>query len=294
MSDPLDALEEEYGDLLVDDPEIDQADEDIDDDDADDAELEDESNPPGFIDNLDDWVAAGKDPDLFKGKTAYKQEYDRIQENKQMKSEIRQMNDTLRSTVNAIAERENKAEARHRLELEAVLEKAKEDDDAAAAIDALEQLNDIKPPQAAAPRTHPVIESFIGNNPVLGTPEIHDEFGRIYNGKLKADGVGKGDQLSDAAIRGYARGAMASVKALYPDRFSSPKNGRQTTARPKSKPAQKVDISSQIKNMRHENLAPQNRGAAGEIYDDLKSKSKKPGDKADLAAQQFAKKMLEE
>lgn len=293
MSDPLDALEEEYGDLLVDDPEPkDKVDEVIDDDDP--KVLEDESNPPGFIDNLDDWIAAGKDPDLFKGKKAYEQEYDRIQENKQMKSEIRQMNDTLRSTVDAIAERENKATARHKLELESALAKAKEDDDTEAAIDALEQLNDIKPPQPAAPRTHPVIESFIENNPVLETQEIHQEFSRIYNGKLRADGVGKSDQLSDAAIRGYARGAMASVKALYPERFSSPKNGRQTTVRPKSKPAQKVDIGSQIKNMRHENLAPQNRGAAGDIYDDLKSKSKKPGDKADLAAQQFAKKMLEE
>ncbi len=253
-------------------------------------------NPPGYIDSYDDWIAAGKDPSLFKGKKAYEAEYNRIQEVKSLKDDMRQMNQTLKSTVDAIAERENRVDARHKVELEAALSQAKEDGDTDAAIDALDQLNDInaRPAPAPAQQVHPVIGTFISNNPVLEASEMHDEFGRIYNGKLKADGVGKNDPLSDAAIKGYANDAMRSIKTLYPDRFSSPKNVRKTTVRPKGKPAATVDLGQKIKGVRHENLSPQNRGAANDIYEMIKAKSKKPGDKADLAAEQYAKNILGE
>lgn len=295
--DPLAALEAEYADVIdpegVDPDGVDPGNTELDGPDGDAGSGEGDGaegeNPPGFIDNIDDWTAAGKDPDLFKGKKAYEAEYNRIQEVKSLKDDMRQMNQTLKSAVEAMAERDSRVDARHKAELEAALSQAKEDGDTDAAIDALDQLNDIKtrPAPAPAQQVHPVINTFISNNPVLGSEEMHSEFGRIYNGKLKADGVGKNDQLSDAAIKGYAKDAMDRVKSLYPDRFSSPKNVRKTTARPKGKSAATVDVGQKIKGVRHENLAPQNRGAANDIYEMIKAKDPK-------AAEQFAKRILEE
>ena len=37
-------------------------------------------SPPGYIDNIEDWEAAGKDPKLFKSPELYSAEYERIQE----------------------------------------------------------------------------------------------------------------------------------------------------------------------------------------------------------------------
>jgi hypothetical protein len=74
MNEALDALEEEHGVDL--DQEIDNAPEFVDDQPEEAEELVDDepiaANPPGYIDNLDDWIAAGKHPDDFKGKNAYR------------------------------------------------------------------------------------------------------------------------------------------------------------------------------------------------------------------------------
>ena len=150
-----------------------------------------EANPPGFIDNLEDWVAAGKDPDKFRGKKAYEAEYDRIQEVKDLKAHMKSMQDTLKSTVDAVAKREEITNEQHRKALESALATAREDGDTDAAIEAATQLNDIQnTPKQTRPTENPVIGDFFENNPVLETPEIKAEFARIYNGRLKADGVG--------------------------------------------------------------------------------------------------------
>ena len=251
-------------------------------------EIVSEENPPGYL-SYEDWVDQGKDPDMYKGKKAYEAEYDRIQEVKDLKRTVKGMDDTLKSTVDAITERENKAEIRHRRELEAALAEAKAEGDTEAAIDAVEQLNELKerPVAEVKPTTHPVISEFLDKNPILESADVNAEFARIYNGKLKADGVGPNDQISEVAIRGYARAAMESVKTIFPERFSSPRNKRTTTVKTKAKAATKVDVGQKMRGLKLNVASPQNLGAHFEIYEMIKEKDP-------AAAETFAKRILGE
>jgi len=245
-------------------------------------------SPPGFIDNMEDWIAAGKDPDMFKGKKAYQAEYKRIQDNKELASTVKAMQATLKSTVDAIAQREEETAARHRKELEFALNRAKEDGDTDAALDAAEQLHTLRNrPVSKESHIHPVLAEYIEHNPVLMNEEVKEEFARLYNGKLRADGVGASDQLSEAALKGYAREAMDGVKRTYPERFASPKNQRQSMVKVKSKPATRsLDIVSALKSYAIDGASSKNESAAYGLYKTLLSNH------GQEAADNYAKNLL--
>jgi len=242
--------------------------------------------PPG-LKTYEQWIAEGRDPEKFKGRKAYEAEYKRIQEVKELKTSVKGMAETLKATVEAIAERETKAEARHRRELEAALSEAKEVGDVDAALDATNQLHELNnAPKQQARREHPVISGFIEDNVILESPEIKSEFQRIYNGKLKADGVGAHDVLSEAAIKGYLRSAMEGVKSIYPERFVSQKINRGAPPRGKIVPASKaVDVTQQLRGYKVVDASSQNKDAALDIYNSLLKTS--PG-----AAKMFAENLL--
>lgn len=286
--DPLAALEAEYEEVeTVDVDETEEVEELGETEELEQAEEVDEEAPPGML-GYEDYIAKGGDPELFKGKKAYEAEYKRIQEVKELKRSMKAMGDTLETTVSAIAQREEKAEARHRKELEAALNRAKEDGDTDAALDAAEQLHSLKSqPVQQQTQTHPVIAEYIEKNPVLMNEEVKNEFARVYNGKLKADGVGAGDQLSEAALKGYARAAMAGVKQTFPEKFASPKNQRQTTLKLKAKPAATQNVGDRIKSVKIDSLGKQNIGAANDLYEMLKEKDP-------AQAEIFAKRILGE
>ena len=249
-------------------------------------EPEEVDSPPGYIDSMEDWIAAGKDPDRFRGKKAYEAEYERIQEVKELKNSFKTMQDTLKSTVEAVARREEQTNEQHRQELESVLANAREEGDTDAALDAAGKLHAIDS-APKRPQENPVIGDFLTGNPVLESPEIKGEFARIYNGKLKADGVGADEQLSDAAMRGYLKASMDSVKAIYPDRFVSPKINRQTAPKLKAKPvAKSVDVVSALKSYKVDGASATNSGAPLGIYNMLKR------DVSELAAKNYAETVL--
>lgn len=278
MNDPLEALEAAYENVEEAETKAEEVEE---------AEIiEEEIKPPGYK-SYDEWIAEGKDPDRYKGKKAYEDEYNRIQEVKLLKDEVKTLSGTLKTTVDAIHDRESRAEARHRKELEAALAKAKELGDTEAAISTLEQLNELKPVVREA-QVHPVLNDFINRNTSLVDPDLKKEFARIYNGKLKADGVGQYDELSEAAIAAYASSAMNGVKTLYPDRFKSPLNNRPAPKTPALKPGPtKIDVNQAIRDVKIEStLSPQNRDAASEIYDLIRAKDPKQ-------AEAFAKRVME-
>ena len=248
---------------------------------------EPEGNPPGFIDNMEDWVAAGKDPDKFRGKKAYQDEYTRIQEVKELNAKFKQMQETLKSTIEAVARRDEQADAQHRKELEVALRSARDDGDTDAALEAQEQLQALK--SNVKPRTptqNPVIGEFLGSNPVLESEEVKGEFARIYNGKLRADGVAPDEQLSEAAMRGYLRASMESVKTIFPERFASPRLSRQSKPQLKAKPAAKaLDIESALRSFKVDGASSRNQSAAYDIYNMLKKDSPD-------AAENYAKSIL--
>ena len=255
---------------------------------AEEAKAEPKESPPGFIDNIDDWTAAGKDPEMFKGKKAYEAEYQRIQDNKDLHSTVKAMQVTLKATVDAVSQREEATNARHQKELEGALSRAREDGDTEAALDAADQLRDIKSqPPKQSQQTHPVISDFIEKNPVLMSDDVQSEFARLYNGKLKADGVGASDQLSDAALKGYARAAMAGVKQTYPEKFASPKNQRQTSVKVKAKPvARTPDLVTALKAYKIDGVSSTNSQAPLGVYNSILANNGKE------AAENFARNLL--
>lgn len=267
--------------------EDDNLDVELHDDDVEDAQEEHHDEAPPGLKTYDQWIAEGRDPEKFKGRKAYEAEYKRIQEVKELKSSVKGMAETLKATVEAIADRETKAEARHRKELEAALSDAKDSGDIDAALDATEQLHQLNnAPKQQARREHPVISGFIDDNVILESPEIKSEFQRIYNGKLKADGVGASDVLSEAAIKGYLRSAMEGVKSIYPEKFSSQKINRQVQVRGNRVPAAKVDdVTNQLRAYKVAGASKQNEQAALDIYNSLMKTS--PG-----AAKIFAQNLL--
>lgn len=266
----LDALRAQYESDNIED----EQDADTHEDDLEVSEVDEEvksDSPPGLVETLEEWVALGKDPAKFRGRKAYEDEYKRIQEVKELKASVKGMAETLKATVEAIAERETKAEARHRIELEQALESARDRGDIDAALDAKQQLHDLSAaPKVQARREHPIISGFLEDNVVLESPEIKAEFERIYNGKLRADGVGANDALSEASIRGYLRSALDSVKSIYPEKFASQKINRQAPAR--GKPvgvAKTADVTQQLKSYKVAGVSKQNEGAALDIYNSL-------------------------
>jgi len=249
-------------------------------------EQEEPDETPGLL-SYEDWIEAGKDPDLYKGKKAYKAEYERIQEVKNYKKEVKLMNETLNSTVAAITAREAKLIAKHKEELELALNNARENGDTDAALKAQSDLRDLDdvPKVEQKPTVNPVIHEFIGNNAILSDSANNDEFARIYNGKLKADGVGASDQLSQAAIKGYLNDAMKSFKNIYPEKFSSVKNTRQAPPRTAAAPVRTpANYGEKLRGLQvdDENL----HGAAHGIYEMLK-KTQSPE-----VAENYAKKVL--
>lgn len=245
-------------------------------------------DPPGLVKTYEEWIAAGKDPEKFKGKKAYEAEYKRIQSEKELKSQVKSLETTVKAIADAALEREAKIEARHRAELERALEDARNSGDIDAALEAKEQLHELnsvkKPPE---PVIHPIISNFLAENTVLENSEINAEFERIYNGRLKRDGVGVNDQLSEAAIKGYLKSAMEGVKEIYPEKFSSPKMNRQAPVKTKPvSPSQIVDVEKQLRDYKIAGVGEINKEAAVEMYNMLKR------DVGEEAAKSYAKSLL--
>ncbi len=290
MSTDLEALKAQYDADNIEDEVVDDQQEDgnevIDDELEDDQEEQHDEAPPG-LKTYDQWIAEGRDPEKFKGRKAYEAEYKRIQEVKELKSSVKGMAETLKATVEAIADRETKAEARHRKELEAALNDAKETGDIDAALDATEQLHQLNnAPKQQARREHPVIADFIEDNVILESPEIRAEFQEIYNGILRGRGVGANTVLSEGRIKLYLKSAMDEVKSIFPEKFSSQKVNRQVQVKGNRVPASKVnDVTQQLKSYKVSGVSKQNEGAALDIYNSLMKTS--PG-----AAKLFAQNLL--
>lgn len=242
-------------------------------------DAEEAGDPPGLL-SYEQWVAEGRDPEKYKGKKAYEAEYKRIQSEKELKLQVKALETTVKAIADKASEREAKIEARHRAELEKALSEAKEIGDVEAALEAKEQLHELNSNRTRQESLmHPVISGFINDNAVLANDDVKKEFERVYNGKLKADGVGVNDQLSEAAIKGYLRSAMDSVKSIYPDKFQSPRINRVAPVKTKSvPPSQAVDLEARLRAYKVPGAQKHNENFALEMYQSLKEISKEQAD----------------
>ena len=64
--------------------------------------------PPGHL-SYEDWIAQGKDPSDYKGENAYKSEYERIQEIKELKSDSKEMKKHMQTLVEMAQQQKDEA-----------------------------------------------------------------------------------------------------------------------------------------------------------------------------------------
>lgn len=253
----------------------------------------DDEQLPGFK-TYDEWIGEGGDPDEWQGKKKYSEHYDLIQNNKEFKGQIREMNDLLRQTVDATTSMQQESYERGLAEAKQQLDRAVEEEDVEAVMkarDNIDQINNRKPaPNANQP--NPIHSEFFSNNQIVDrssgqfNAEVMDEFSRIYNGKLKADGVSPTDQLPKETIHRYMNAALSSAKSLFPDAFESPRNkragannnnGKRTITKPKA--------SNNIKNIKVTTKNPRDNNAVMDVYEAIKKRDPKQ-------AEAFAEKMF--
>ena len=122
--------------------------------------VEPKDNPPGFK-TYDEWVADGGDPDEWQGKKKYEDHYNLIQDTKSLKSEVKSMNDLLRTTVEATTEMNKREYERGMAEAKRELDQAMEAEDVTAVAAAKDKIAELKPPkEPTAPQVNPVHAEF--------------------------------------------------------------------------------------------------------------------------------------
>ena len=253
-------------------------------------------NPPGYIDNIDDWVAAGKDPDLFKGKKAYEAEYDRIKE-------IKELKETMQTVTQGIGEWKEQQKQTMVQQIEqarndavAELERAREDVDVDGAIAAQKKINDLDKPKQEVYQPNPVLTDFYSKNPILDKnstqfdEEVFKDASQYQANILdELTGGNRNVQLTPSQIERSLKVALTKAKALSPDKFVSPRNQRKAAPAPARTNIQQKggDYQSRLKTVKSNSKNSRDVNAANEIYEMLKAKDPK-------AAETFAKNVLGE
>ena len=256
-------------------------------------EIEEEEldeNPPGYV-SYQEWVDSGKDPDDWQGKNKYSQQYDLIQDKKDAKAEMRSLTDMVRQTAEATTALREESYQKGLAEAKAEYNQAIEDNDAQGVADARDKMDSLTPVAPARPTVNPVLGDFFASNPVLdqGSDQFDDEFqgefARIYNGKLRADGVQPDVAISERAMKGYLKSAMDSTKTLFPDKFESPRNSRKTTTTKSKRTTLKSAPVDSIKDVKVKTKNSRDNNAMMDVYEAIKASG------GQEAADAFATKM---
>ncbi len=239
-------------------------------------------NPPGYIDNVDDWVAAGKDPKLFKSPELYTAEYERIQE-------IKDLKETMQTVVDGVGEWKEQQTRTMALQLQQAkdnaaieLETAKEDDDIDAAIKAQKKISDLDIPQPGVYQPNPVITKFYSNNLILDKnssqydQEVFEDTAMFQKSIL--DRLTGGDQtiqLTESQIQRSLVLALKDAKALSPDKFVSPRNTRKAApSTPRTNVQDKGgNFASRLKSVKSNTMNKHDTSAGVDVYNMLKAKA---------------------
>ncbi len=246
---------------------------------APDVAAQEEYAPPGYK-SYEDWVAEGYDPDLYRGKKAYENEYGRIQENKELKSDLKSIKETLNQTVNVIDDWKSEQTDQIRAQLEAELLAAKEDEDLEKALQTQDKINNLKVPEkkAAVPQENPAISQFRSGNPLVDpsnqrfNSEFNTDMESIYNSLVRdlSNGTGK---LNEGQINRCLNLAFRKSKELHGNLFESPRNTKmsvhKTTKRARG---DKTHPASRMSGYKIDSKNKSNRNAASDLYNLMKDK----------------------
>ena len=259
--------------------------------------VEDKPNPPGYIDNIDDWVAAGKDPDLFKNKKMYSAEYDRLQEVKELKSLVQTV---VTNTGEWKAQQQAQMEAQiaqARIDAKAALEQARDENDFEAFEAASNKLSNIErqqPQQPVQQQKDPEIDNFIRANPILD--QNSDQYDQAFAATMikaqhtalnRITGGDRNMVVTKEELQGTMRQALLVAKEIYPDKFKSPRNSRNNGGQPVRRVAtpSTADYGTRLKAMPATSLNRNDAHANYDLYEMIKAKDVKK-------AEAFAKTIL--
>jgi DNA-binding GntR family transcriptional regulator len=250
--------------------------------------------PPGFL-SYDEWIEKGKDPADFRGENAYKNQYETLKEVRELKGTMTHVVDGIETWKQQQNENMAAQIEQAKIDAQAELDQAKEDEDLAAALAAQDKLNRIANKPAQAIQINPVISDFTKKNPIIDSnstqydADFHQDMIMIHNGKL--DQLLGGDrsragELTAQQIERVQVMAFNQAKELYPDKFVSPRNKRTTTTSPGRRTTQTLNnTKTKLKTASKNRHNPKDDNAANDIYDYIKSKDPE-------AAETFAKNLI--
>jgi hypothetical protein len=290
MNEALDALEEEHD---IDPIEPKESEDNLED------EPEVKSNPPGYIDNLDDWVAAGKDPDDFKGKNAYSAEYERIKEIKELKAMTSKLVDGVGEWKKDQEVRTRREVEQARADLKTELDSAREDADVDRALAAQTKIDDLNKPPEAALKPNQAITDFYAKNPIID--KSSDQFDQDFYedcammqhtimNQLTGGNEELAKNLTEAQIKRSMNVAYEQAKALHSDKFVSKRNSRKQVPSQGKRPTPKAtagDYGARLKGLGASSRNARDTTPALDTYNMLLGMDKG-------AAEKFAKNMLGE
>jgi len=292
MDAALDALELEHGieEQPAEEPQEFSADEELDDmgvsemettDEEPEPEQEPAEKPPGYL-SYQDWIDKGKDPADYKGENAYKAEYERIHEIKDLKETMNRVASGV-DEWKQVYQRETQAKiAQAKLDAVAEFERAKTDLDIDAALAAQQRINELdqQPATQQQPKVNPVIQDFYSKNPIVDpTSQNFDkefyedmrEIQGVYLDQFTGGSNEKANALSPERIQKSMMHAYSRAKELHPDKFVSKRNSRQSAPQSAKRSAAKpTDYQTKLKNTRFASKNSNDTNAAREIYDMIK------------------------
>lgn len=241
-----------------------------------------EEKLPGYIDNIDDWVAAGKDPKLFKNPEMYKAEYKRIQE-------INDLKETMQTVVEGVGEWKDQQQRvmdnqleQAKIDAQAEFEQAKENDDVDAVIAAKDKLHNLDKPQQETYKPNPVLTEFYSKNLILDKnsaqydEEVYQDTSMYQAAILdELTGGNRQMQLTPSQIERSLKVALTKAKALNPDKFVSPRNKRKAAPAPARKKVQEKggDYATRLRTVKSNTMNKRDTSAGVDVYNMLKAKA---------------------
>ena len=259
-------------------------------------ETKPKEKPPGFL-SYDEWVAKGKDPADYKGENAYKAEYERIQEIRDLKNTMNTVVHGMEAWKEQQIAQTNRQIAEAKADAQRELELAQENYDIDAALRAKDKISELdRQIVNTPPPLNPVITDFARKNPIIdqNSPqydkEFHQDMIMIHNGKLDlllGGDRSRAGELTPQQIDRVQRLAYQEAQNLHADKFASPKNQRKTVPQPTKRAATNhVDVTSSLKSIKN-TRNPNDSSAAMEIYELIKATDPQ-------AAETFAKNVIGE
>jgi len=228
---------------VIENAEVEEVVEDVTDEVAE-SEVVEDDRPKGFL-TLEEYIEKGGDPDMYRGKKAFEQYYNKSQETKQSNAALAEMQNNIKAMTQAMESSKQEALAKQKKELEAKLHKAREDFD----ISTVEKVNkelwemEQKKPEPVRQGEPPVVQNFRASNPALDhsspefDPDLNDLVEKRVNQQFQKVNPAA---MTEADINELLSRAYDSVKSKFA-KYQAPKAKTPPKTRPATQPKVKAE-----------------------------------------------------